>query len=394
MARKVVVVVQSKEKGKVEKRNTPIMAGNELTLTTPTASYSVVVGPGVRQTLPDRLASLKVHGTLWLVSDSEVFPHYGAELETLLIHAGYGVKTHIIPSGEASKSQEHLWQLYTWMISDGVERRDCVLALGGGVVGDLAGFTAATILRGISVVQLPTTLLAMIDASIGGKTGINHLLGKNLVGAFHHPLLVLADTHTLSTLPPRELQSGWAEGIKHGVIQDASLVDLLETHAAELTNQQNIQHPDSSVHTLLGNILRQAAAVKVAVVSGDEREKGQRIFLNYGHTLGHALETALDYKTLLHGEAVAIGMHHAAKIAATLGMFAWEDVARQQRLLEAYHLPTDFPEGVDRDYVYDLTMHDKKVKEKRVQWVLPTSIGSVTTRNDVPESVVREVIGL
>ncbi len=363
------------------------MPDNNLTVTTRTSSYPVVVGMGVLETLPRHLEALGVRGNLWLVSDSAVFPHYGAALEARLRDAGYQVQSYVVPSGEASKSPEQLWNLYTWMIGAGVERRDAVLALGGGVVGDLAGFAAASVLRGITLVQLPTTLLAMVDASIGGKTGINHPLGKNLIGAFHQPRLVLADTLTLRTLAERELRAGWAEVIKHGVIRDAGLFHLLETHAAALRTPAGCtQHPD------LDAIVRRAAGVKVAVVSADEREQGERIILNYGHTLGHALEAATGYGTILHGEAVAIGMHAAARIAADLGILAAEEVERQQQLLTAYGLPTNFPADVDREQILALTLRDKKVQQKRVRWILPTTIGAVSVRDDVPETVVRKIL--
>jgi 3-dehydroquinate synthase len=278
------------------------------------------------------------------------------------------------------------------MIEHRVERGDVVLALGGGVVGDLAGFAAASMLRGIAFLQLPTTLLAMVDAAIGGKTGINHPLGKNLIGAFHHPRLVLADTHTLATLPPRELRAGWAEVIKHGMIRNPELFERLEDQAAAVGMPEHIQSSDSSVQQQLGETIRQAAAVKVAVVSADEHEQGVRVILNYGHTLGHALEAATEYGRLLHGEAVAIGMHAAARIAASLDMIEPSVVERQQQLLHAYGLPTSVPADVDREHVLSLTLHDKKVQRKRIRWILPTAVGSVTVRDDVPEQVVRDVL--
>ena len=365
-----------------------------LILQTDTAHYPVIVGPGVLASLPQCLEEQGQRGTLWLISDSEVFPYHGVELEEALSAAGYRVQTHIIPAGEGSKSQEHLWQAYTWMISHHIERNDTILALGGGVVGDFAGFAAASILRGIAFVQLPTTLLAMVDAAIGGKTGINHPLGKNLIGAFHQPRMVLADSLTLCTLPARELRAGWAEVVKHGVIKDADLFATLEAHAATLGEPARIHNAeDTALHKHLGAVIRQAAAVKVAVVSADEREQGQRIILNYGHTLGHALEAATGYGVLLHGEAVAIGMHAAARIAEALGVLSGADVARQQRLLHAYGLPTEFPADVNKEAVLSLTLHDKKVQHKRIRWVLPSAIGAVVIRDDVPAEVVRAAIG-
>jgi 3-dehydroquinate synthase len=363
---------------------------NQLTITTATARYPVIVEPGALHSLPARLHEAGLPGALWLISDSAVYPHYGDMVEHTLRSAGYSVQSCVVPSGEESKSHEHYWNLCTWLIGGGVERRDAVLALGGGVVGDLAGFVAASVLRGIAVVQLPTTLLAMVDAALGGKTGINHPQGKNLVGAFHQPRLVLADTLTLRTLPPRELRAGWAEVIKHGVIRDAGLFATLEEHAAQMGGTGNI--PPALPEPLTSEIIRQAAAVKVTVVNADEREQGERITLNYGHTLGHALEAATGYGALLHGEAVAIGMHAAAGIAVALAMFTPEERERQRRLLAAYGLPTTFPTDIDTQQILDLTLHDKKVQNKRVRWVLPTAVGRVEVRQDVPADLVRAVV--
>jgi 3-dehydroquinate synthase len=371
---------------------------NHLTLTTATASYPVVVAAGALQDLPATFDALNVavKGAVWLISDSEVFPRHGEPLVERLRDAGYVVHTRVVPSGEASKSNQHLWDIHTWMLRNGVERRDTVLALGGGVVGDLAGFAAATILRGIGVIQLPTTLLAMVDASIGGKTGINHPLGKNLIGAFHQPRLVLADTHTLVTLPERELRAGWAEVIKHGVIRDVALFEQLEAKVEVLTDMTGVQNPDSPTHEELSHVIHQAAAVKVDVVSNDEKEQGLRIILNYGHTIGHALEATTGYGTFLHGEAVAVGMDAAARIAQEMGLFSQEEVERQRALLTAYGLPTTVPaniDHVDHARVLALTLHDKKVQGKRIRWVLPTAIGEVTVRDDVADELVQRAVG-
>ncbi|NJK81130.1 MAG: 3-dehydroquinate synthase [Chloroflexaceae bacterium] len=354
-----------------------------LIVTTPTARYPVLVEPNGLATLPAQLATHSSGGVFWLVCDNVVWSLYGAPLVERLQAAGHTVYSFMVPSGEASKSIEQYWQVCGWLIENGVERRDTLLALGGGVVGDLAGFVAASVLRGIAFVQLPTTLLAMVDAAIGGKTGINHPLGKNLVGAFHHPRLVLADTLTLRSLPRRELAAGWAEVIKHGVIRDANLFAKLEAHAPALND---LAEP------LTGAVIRQAAAVKVGVVSEDEREAGLRMILNYGHTLGHALEAATGYGRLLHGEAVAIGMHAAAGIAVELGMFSAAERERQQRLLYAYGLPTLFPRGSNPQQLVALTLRDKKVQRKKVRWIVPTAIGRVTVRDDVPEEVVLRVV--
>jgi 3-dehydroquinate synthase len=352
-------------------------------VTTSTASYPVVVAAGGLASLPERLAALGLRGTLWLVSDAAVQAAYGEPLLARLRDAGYAVQSYIVPAGEQSKGPAQLAALYDWLIGGGVERRDALLALGGGVVGDLAGFVAATVLRGIAVVQLPTTLQAMVDAAVGGKTGINHTLGKNLIGAFHQPRLVLADTDTLASLPPRELRAGWAEVIKHGVIRDVGLFERLEDERRKTKDEGG---------SVSAEIIRRAVAVKVAVVSADEFEQGERIILNYGHTIGHALENALGYGELLHGEAVAIGMHVEARISQAMGLCDAPFIARQQALIEAYGLSTSVPAGLDLDHVLALTLRDKKVQAKRVRWVLPIVLGQVAVRDDVPEALVRKAL--
>jgi 3-dehydroquinate synthase len=371
-----------------------------LTVATSAASYPVVVEAGALASLPARLRELGLGGALWLVSHEPVLAAHGPRLIEPLAAAGYEVRTIAVPAGEASKSLAVLEQLYSWMIGGGVERRDAVLALGGGVIGDLAGFAAASVLRGVAVVQLPTTLLAMVDSAVGGKTGVNHPLGKNMIGAFHPPRLVLADTDTLATLPPRELRAGMAEVIKHGVIRDPGLFDELESLAAERRWDDSRytggfsgwDAGDAELVARLTAIIRRAVAVKVEVVSIDEFERGERITLNYGHTLGHAIEKLAEGWSLLHGEAVAIGMHAAARIAASMGLCdAWL-VERQRRLLEAYGLSVAVPQGLDVEQVLATAMRDKKVLAGRIRWVLPTAIGSVTVRDDVPEMAVRAAL--
>ncbi|MEN9933536.1 MAG: hypothetical protein RLZZ387_115 [Chloroflexota bacterium] len=374
-----------------------------LMVRTPGGSYEVVVGPGVLAQLPERLAGLGRRGALWLVSDAAVHHAFGEPLEAQLRAAGLAVRSYAVPSGESSKDLAVVSQLYDWLIGGGVERRDTVLALGGGVVGDLAGFAAATVLRGVGLVQLPTTLLAMVDSAVGGKTGVNHPLGKNLIGAFHQPLLTLADTETLATLPPRELRSGWAEVIKHAVIRDAGLFEMLEADARRTTDDRQQAEPsvrsERAAPAVGGRwsvvdaaLIRRAVKVKVDVVNVDERETGERMLLNYGHTLGHAVEAAAGYGSLLHGEAVAIGMHLEARLAQLHGLVDAAMVARQRALLEAYGLPTRVPDGMDDEELLALTLRDKKVRAGKVRWALATGIGSAAVRDDVPESLVREAL--
>ncbi|MFM8662096.1 MAG: 3-dehydroquinate synthase, partial [Cyanobium sp.] len=265
------------------------------------------------------------------------------------------------------------------------ERGSLIVALGGGVVGDMAGFAAATWLRGIAVVQVPTTLLAMVDAAIGGKTGVNHPGGKNLIGAFHQPRLVLIDPSTLATLPEREFRAGMAEVIKYGVIGDAELFAQLEAAG-----------PIDSIGTvgaeLLQTLLERSAAAKARVVAADEREGGLRAILNYGHTLGHVVETLCGYGTWLHGEAVAIGMAAAGAIAVEMGLWSESEQQRQLALSEAAGLPV---RGRDLQglAVLACVQGDKKVRDGRVRFVLPTAIGSVEIRDDVTAATIGQALG-
>jgi 3-dehydroquinate synthase len=360
-----------------------------LTVRTPGGSYDVIVEAGVLAELPERLEILGLRGTVWLIADAAVYAHHGERIEGALRQAGRRIESFAVPAGETSKDLAMAARLYDWMIGGGVERRDVILALGGGMAGDLGGFVAATVLRGIALVQLPTTLLAMVDSAIGGKTGVNHALGKNLIGAFHQPRLTLADTETLATLPARELRSGWAEVIKHAVIRDAGLFEELENQEQRTKNQRGGVPVLGSRFSVLSEVIRRAVKVKVDVVNVDERETGERMLLNYGHTLGHAVEAAAGYGTLLHGEAVAIGMDLEAEIACALGMVDGAMVLRQRALLEAYGLPVRVPAAIDAEEIMALALRDKKVRAGKIRWALPTGIGGATIRDDVPEELVR-----
>jgi 3-dehydroquinate synthase len=366
-----------------------------MTVRTASATYPVVVGARVLEEIPQRLAAEGLQGAVWLIADAALTTA-AADVERHVRAGGYRISTLLVPSGEASKSAQQLQELYDWLIGGGVERRDIVLALGGGVIGDLAGYAAATTLRGLTIVQLPSTLLAMVDAAIGGKTAINHRLGKNLIGAFHQPRVVLADTTLLATLPARELRAGWAEVIKHGVIRDGGLFSALN----ELADARHWQAggptaawdaADPQLTEQLTALIARAAAVKTEVVSLDEFEQGERITLNYGHTIGHAIEQAAGYQ-LLHGECVAIGMDAAARIAEQLGLCSADLVRRQRDLLGAYGLSVQLPPELISGGLAELIQRDKKVLQGRIRWVLPTAIGSVTVRSDVPHDVVQQVL--
>ncbi|MCK9518626.1 MAG: 3-dehydroquinate synthase [Dehalococcoidia bacterium] len=339
--------------------------------------YPVIVQPGVLGELGAVCRERGLRGRAFVVSDTVVGPLYlEASLDTLR-DSGFAAHGFTIPSGEEHKTLGTVQLVYDWLLSERVERSDFVVCLGGGVVTDLGGFAAATCLRGIDFVHVPTSLLAMVDASVGGKTGVDHPLGKNLIGAFAQPRAVLIDTRLLDTLPRRQLVEGWAEVIKHGLILDEGLVLDLEEGAG---NPRAMVSPD---------LIARSVAIKAAVVSEDEREAGQRTLLNYGHTIGHAIEAVAGYGTYLHGEAVAVGMHAAGIISVELGLLTPGELERQQRLLAAYGLP-ERVQGVDIEAVLTATLSDKKVRAGSVRWVLLEGIGRAVVREGVPDDVVRK----
>ena len=273
--------------------------GASFVVETPGGRYPVFVGWGNLSELGQRMRNLGLTGKAALVSDAAVFEIHGQRALDSLQAAGFEAKGYSVPAGERSKSEEALTRIYDWMVEQRLERGSTVVALGGGVAGDLAGYAAATFLRGVPLVHVPTSLLAMTDSAIGGKVAINHPSAKNLIGAFYQPRLVLSDVETLTTLPARELASGWAETIKHGMIMDPDLLDTLDTDIEKVLGLE----PEITT-----DIVKRSSALKGRVVGGDEKEAGWRMILNFGHTIGHAIEAATEYGTLLHGEAVSIGM--------------------------------------------------------------------------------------
>lgn len=314
----------------------------------------------VRQSLPDLTHTL-------VVCDEAVRQRWGNPLVEGFGETGR-CDLFTVPSGEPSKSLESLGRLWDWMLASGADRRSVVIAVGGGVVGDLAGFAAATYARGIRLVQLPTTLLSMVDSSVGGKTGINLAGGKNLVGAFWQPSLVVIDTATLRTLDDRGYRGGLAEVIKYGLIEDADFFDWLEANADHLLARRD---------DVVARAIMTCCRIKAAVVADDEREtSGRRAILNYGHTFGHAIEATAGYGVFTHGEAVAIGMAMAARLARSLGRIGDEFVARQDVLLTACGLPTRWPEA-DPQAMVPVMKKDKKVAHALLRFVLPTRIGHV-----------------
>jgi 3-dehydroquinate synthase len=355
-------------------------------------SYDIVIGPGAITQAGARIAPLIGRRPVIIVTDDTVAPLHLPALESALESAGVrrNGPTIILPAGEKTKSFAHLEALLDEMLGRGIERSTVLIALGGGVVGDLVGFAAAIALRGLDFVQIPTTLLAQVDSSVGGKTGINTRQGKNLVGSFHQPRLVLADTSALATLLPRHVLSGYAEVVKYGLIDDADFFEWLEQHGAAVCAGDT----KALVHAVT-----MSCAAKAAIVGQDERESGRRALLNFGHTFGHALEAAVGYDNrLLHGEAVALGMGMAFDLSARLGLCTGQDAVRVRRHFEAIGLPTKLGqvEGVTWDTV-DLLGHmakDKKVQDGKITFVLARGIGRAFTARDIDSAEVAAVLDL
>jgi 3-dehydroquinate synthase len=321
-------------------------------------------------------------GSVFVVTDSGVGPQFGERALAALGSAGFEPALVTIRAGEASKNLDTVREIYDWLLDHRAERGSTVVALGGGVVGDLAGFAAATYLRGVPLVQCPTTLLAMVDASIGGKTGVDHPRGKNLIGAFYPPRLVVQDTSLLTTLPAREIRSGMAEAIKHALIMDPPMLDLIERDAKRLLAVEQ----DAITEFVARN-----AALKAKVVSADEKEADLRAILNYGHTTAHAMEAVTSYAAITHGEADAVGMMAAAGIGTRIGITPAAVGERQQRVFELVGLPVRYP-GMSVDAVIEAMRHDKKVVGKKQRWVLLEDFGRPVLRGDVTMEIVRDVL--
>ena len=346
--------------------------------------YPVWVGAGELERLPERLSQLELTGTVYLISDREVMDAHGERVAGVLDRAGIAGASYVVPAGEASKRLRVAEEIYGWLAEQRAERHDIVVALGGGMVGDLAGHVAATYLRGMPLVQLPTSVLAMNDAAVGGKVAVDLPAGKNLVGAFHHPRAVIADIDTLATLPRRVLVEGFAEVIKHALILDPALLADLERHAGGLSTA----NPEVE---LLTRVTARSVRLKALIVSADPRERGLRAILNYGHTIGHAIEAAGGYSDYLHGEAVSVGMMGAARIAGRMGLVDDDVVARQADLLRAFGLPLTAP-GLHPGEVMEAMRLDKKVRDGRLHFVLLESLGHAALHDDVPEQLVEETV--
>jgi 3-dehydroquinate synthase len=344
-------------------------------------SYPVHIGTGLLDRA-DLLLSHLARKQVAVVTDTTVAPLYLERFSRPLRDAGVEVLPIVIADGEAHKRWETVDAVLESLLERRCGRDTTLVALGGGVVGDLTGFAAAVYQRGVPYVQIPTTLLAQVDSSVGGKTAINHARGKNMIGAFHQPRLVLADMDALATLPPRELRAGLAEVIKHGFIRDAGFVAWLEAHVEKLLALDR----DALAHAVARSV-----EIKAGIVARDERETGERALLNFGHTFGHAIETGLGYGEWLHGEAVAAGMAMAAELSRRLGILAQADVTRVLALLKRAGLPTEAPALGPRRFL-ELMSVDKKAKDGRLRFVVLERIGAASVRADVPASALDETL--
>ena len=344
-------------------------------------SYAIHIGAGVLG--QSQLISEHVHGgQVFVVSNPTVADHY---LEPLLTQLkGFKVDYHLMPDGEQFKTLATLEDVIGMLLSAGHNRSTTMIALGGGVVGDTTGFAAASYQRGVPFLQIPTTLLSQVDSSVGGKTAVNHALGKNMIGAFYQPKAVLIDTETLQTLPARELSAGLAEVIKHGVIADASYLEVVEQNMADIRALDE---------TALINAIRGSCEIKAATVAADEKEQGVRALLNFGHTFGHAIETGLGYGQWLHGEAVAVGMLMAADLSARMGRCEWGHASRLKSMVIAAGLPSAPPAEITPEKFSALMARDKKATLKGIRFVLLAgSLGSAELVSNVPETLLHETL--
>lgn len=348
-------------------------------------SYDIVIGKGLLSQAAEYLRPLKLGQRGVIITDANVESRYAGALSDALGKGGLTAKVLGVPAGEASKSLRQAHRLFGTLPALGLDRQSFLIALGGGVVGDLAGYVAACYLRGIALVQIPTTLLAQVDSSVGGKVGVNLPQGKNLVGAFYQPRLVLADTDTLTTLPGHELRSGFAEVIKHGAIRDAKFFEWLEREHQRVLARE----PDAVAH-----VVRRCCEIKAGVVSADERESGLRAILNFGHTLGHAMEALTEYVGLLHGEAIAMGMCCGARLSVKRAGLGEADAERLKNLISAAGLPTKLGKAFQLGELLEAARLDKKTRNGKLRFVLLKRLGEATVSDAVTDADLEEAVNV
>ncbi len=345
-------------------------------------SYNIMIGSGILKDIGRIFEKFEFSNKAALISNPTVYDLYGKTVSESLRASGYDLTEVLLPDGEEYKSLASTEKIYEALLKAKVDRKSALIALGGGVIGDITGFAASTYMRGIDFIQIPTTLLAQVDSSVGGKTGVNHPLGKNMIGAFWQPRLVWVDTATLETLPRREFLSGLGEVIKYGVIWDEDLFAYLEA------NRDKILRLDKEALT---HFIKRSCEIKSEVVSKDERESGLRAILNYGHTIGHAIETVTGYKKYLHGEAVAIGMHMEAMLSHHLGLIEKKAVGRIKALIDSYGLPTEMPAEIQINDLMEKMQIDKKTVGGKMHFVLPEKVGAVRVHSGITSEDIKKL---
>lgn len=351
-------------------------------------SYEIVIDRGILHSIGERLLRFKFSPHIAIISNPTVFNLYGSKVVSSLKDAGFKCCQVIIPDGEQYKDYFWSYHILTELLKNRLDRNSCLIALGGGVIGDIASFAASLYMRGIHFVQVPTTLLSQVDSSVGGKTGVNHYLGKNMIGTFYQPRLVWIDINSLRTLPERELLCGIAEIIKYGVIWDEELFVFMEENRDAILslNDDALEH-----------IIRLSCKIKAEVVSRDEREAGLRAILNYGHTIGHAIETETGYRRYLHGEAVAMGMNLEARLSEITGFIDSKQALRIKMIIDNYCLPSELPDDLNGDKLISHIYLDKKIVGGEMKFILPERIGKVKIQKginveDIKRAVKRIVV--
>ncbi|HTZ18997.1 MAG TPA: 3-dehydroquinate synthase [Dissulfurispiraceae bacterium] len=346
-------------------------------------SYDIVIDRGILSGLGPRIGSFGFSPLVGVISNPTVYSLYGEQVMRSIKDEGFDCFPVLIPDGEEYKDYSWSHYILTELLKRGLDRNSCIVALGGGVIGDITGFVASTYMRGIHFVQVPTTLLAQVDSSVGGKTGVNHYLGKNMIGTFYQPRLVWIDTATLDSLPRRELVGGMAEVIKYGIISDARFFDFL------IKRKNDIMDLDPGA---LSSIIRRSCEIKAEIVTRDERESGLRAVLNFGHTIGHAVETETRYTRFIHGEAVGIGMCLESRLSEVLGLLNPEKILTIENLIAGYGLPCSLPGDVNARNLLSHMKRDKKVMAGEMTFILPKKIGEVTIRKGVSTAEIERVL--
>lgn len=348
-------------------------------------SYDIFIGEKILNGVGKFIAESDFTQKVLIVTDTNVEKFLDKLTDSLTAHE-INFDVAVIPPGEPSKNLREVEKIYTQAIEFGLDRKSPIIAFGGGVVGDLAGFVAATYMRGVPLIQVPTTLMSQVDSSVGGKTAVNHELGKNLIGAFHQPKAVFIDLDTLKTLPDREIKSGLGEVIKYGIISDAKFFEYIEHNVNKILNRDK---------EVLAQIIKRSCEIKAEVVSADEKENGLRRILNFGHTIAHAVETVTNYEKYRHGEALAVGMVGAALISFSLGKIIFNDAARLKNLLDALEMFSycqGYCKGCDVDEMYLVTSRDKKTIGGKVNWVLMKNFGEVEINDNVSENEIKKAL--